>query len=128
MESRRPLMPPTTLCIVARSMTCLSERERVARSDDRSGGRSGGKSWGAVLLSWVVGAAVGVGALGSVAGCDELDARNRIRQGNRLFRETRFVDAVAEYQYALLKVDHPIVHYNLGLAYSKVFKPGFQGP
>lgn len=45
-----------------------------------------------------------------------------------MFRETQFVDAAAEYQEALKKVDDPIIHYNLGLAYSKIFKPGFDGP
>ncbi|MBA3453757.1 MAG: hypothetical protein H0T42_11750, partial [Deltaproteobacteria bacterium] len=64
----------------------------------------------------------------SSAGCDELDGRNRTRQGNRMFRETKFVDAVAEYERALKTVDDPIIHYNLGLAYSKVFKPGVDKP
>jgi tetratricopeptide (TPR) repeat protein len=61
-------------------------------------------------------------------GCNELDGRNRVRKGNRLFRETSFIDAVAEYEKALAEVDDPIVHYNLGLAYSKVFKPGLEKP
>ena len=62
------------------------------------------------------------------SGCEELDGRNRTRQGNRDFRETRFIDAVAEYEKALKTVDDPIIHYNLGLAYSKVFKPGVDKP
>jgi len=63
-----------------------------------------------------------------LAGCDELDGRNRTRAGNRYFRETKFVDAVAEYERALKTVQDPIIHYNLGLAYSKVFKPGVDKP
>jgi tetratricopeptide (TPR) repeat protein len=66
-------------------------------------------------------------ALGS-SGCEQLDGRNRVRQGNREFRDTQFIDAVAQYQKALTAVDDPVIHYNLGLAYSKVFKPGYQGP
>ncbi|HEX2685699.1 MAG TPA: hypothetical protein VHN14_03735, partial [Kofleriaceae bacterium] len=73
-----------------------------------------------VLVSWVV--------LGGICGCEQLDGRNRTRKGNRLFRETQFIDAASEYQRALKEVDDPIIHYNLGLAYSKVFKPGFEGP
>lgn len=61
-------------------------------------------------------------------GCEQIEGRNRTRQGNRLFRETKFIDALAEYEKALKTVDHPIIHYNLGLAYSKVFKPGMDKP
>lgn len=69
-------------------------------------------------------ALISLGALG----CDQLDGRNRTRKGNRLFRETAFIDAAAEYEKAISEVDDPIVHYNLGLAYSKVFKPGLDKP
>ncbi len=68
-------------------------------------------------------AVLAIVALSSM-GCEEIDGRNRTRQGNRLFRETKFIDAVAEYEAALKTVDHPIVHYNAALAYSKVFKAG----
>lgn len=57
-------------------------------------------------------------------GCDALDGRARNKKANRLFRETKFIDAAAEYERALKTVDDPTIHYNLGLAYSKVFKPG----
>jgi len=88
-------------------MSRFSERARIA------------SVLSAVLVSVVV--------LGCLGGCEQLDGRNRVRQGNRLFRETQFIDAAAEYQAALKKVDAPIIHYNLGLAYSKVFKPGYEG-
>jgi tetratricopeptide (TPR) repeat protein len=57
-------------------------------------------------------------------GCDALDGRSRNKKGNRLFKETKFIDAVAQYEKALKTVDDPIIHYNLALAYSKVFAPG----
>jgi tetratricopeptide (TPR) repeat protein len=63
----------------------------------------------------------------AVVGCDSLDGRSKNRKGNAAFREMRFVDAVAYYQQAIKEVDDPIVHYNLALAYSKVFKPGGEG-
>jgi tetratricopeptide (TPR) repeat protein len=72
-------------------------------------------------------AAICAAVLGAV-GCKELDGRNRVRKGNRDFRETKFIDAVSEYEKALGEVDDPIIHYNLGLAYSKVFKPGLEKP
>lgn len=61
-------------------------------------------------------------------GCEELDGRSRTRKGNRYFRDTKFVDAVAEYEKALQQVKSPIIHYNLALAYAKVFKPGQDKP
>jgi len=79
----------------------------------------------AVTLSVAI---VWCAVLGSLAGCDEIDAHNRVRTGNRMFRDTRFIDAAAEYQKSLTQIDHPVIHYNLGLAYSKVFKAGFDGP
>jgi tetratricopeptide (TPR) repeat protein len=118
MESRRPLMTPTTLCIVARSMRRFSER--IAPSVVRTIVRP----LGAVLVSSGL-----LGSVVSLAGCEQLDGRNRNKQGLRLFRETQFIDAVAQFQKALTEVDDsPTIHYNLGLGYSKVTKTGFDGP
>jgi tetratricopeptide (TPR) repeat protein len=114
------LMPPTSLCIVARSMRRLTERATRADLDiDKARTRS--------VVSTTCGVLVLI-ALVSLCGCEELDARNRIRKGNRLFRDTQFIDAAAEYHRALKDIDDPIIHYNLGLAYSKIFKPGYQAP
>lgn len=101
-------MLPTPLCIVAHAMSRFSERARIA------------SFLSVVLVSCVV--------LGSLGGCEQLDGRKRTRDGNRMFRETQFVDAAAEYQRALKVVDDSIIHYNLGLAYSKIFKPGYDAP
>ncbi len=60
----------------------------------------------------------------SVLGCDQLDGRNRNRQGNRLFRDGLYPDSVGQYEKALKEVDDPVIHYNVGLAYQKVFKAG----
>jgi tetratricopeptide (TPR) repeat protein len=81
-------------------------------------------SFRAVLVSSAL-----LASVASIAGCEQLDGRNRNKQGLRLFRETQFVEAAAQFQRALGEVDDsPIVHYNLGLAYSKVTKTGFDGP
>ena len=58
----------------------------------------------------------------AAAGCDDLDGRNRNRKANRMFREMQFIDAAAEYEKALTQVADPIIHYNAGLAYSKIAK------
>ena len=97
-------MPPTSLCIVARYMSRSYERARIAS-----------------VLSVML---VSLTALG----CTEIDGHKRIRVGNRLFRETQFIDSAAQYQMALTEIDDPIIHYNLGLAYSKVSKPGYDAP
>ncbi|HEX7841274.1 MAG TPA: hypothetical protein VF469_27540 [Kofleriaceae bacterium] len=104
-------MTPTSLCIVPRSMRRFSERARIAS-----------------LLRVVLVSCVVVGSFPSLGGCEQLDGRRRVRTGNRLFRETQFIDAAAEYERALHEVPDPTIDYNLGLAYSKVFKPGFEGP
>jgi tetratricopeptide (TPR) repeat protein len=79
-------------------------------------------------MSTTAARAIGFAAVLLVAiagvGCDQLDGRNRNRKGNRLFQDKQFVDAAAEYEKALTEVDDPIIHYNLGLTYSKVYKVG----
>lgn len=113
-------MPPTTLGIVARPMRRLSERADIARII----APSVVSRLGAVLVSSVL-----LASAASLAGCEQLDGRNRNKQGLRLFRETQFIEAVAQFQKALSEVnDSPTIHYNLGLAYSKVTKTGYDGP
>ncbi len=57
-------------------------------------------------------------------GCDDLDGRGSNRKGNRQYREGKFVDAAASYESALKKVKDDKIEYNIGLAYSKIFKAG----
>lgn len=64
----------------------------------------------------------------SSTGCKDIDGRNGNRTGNRMFREMQFVDAAAAYEQSLKQVEHPTIHYNLGLAYSKVYRPGMEKP
>src|SRR5678816_3453670 len=121
MESRRPLMTPTSLCIVPRSMRRFSERiaPSVVHFVDRRLGRPVVRRLGAVLGPVLFWSGLLAGMV-SLAGCEQLDGRNRNKQGLRLFRETQFIDAVAQFQKALTEVDDsPTIHYNLGLAYSK---------
>lgn len=66
-------------------------------------------------------------ACAATTGCQQLAGRSENRKGNAAFREMKFVDAVAHYERAIQRVDDPIIHYNLALAYSRLFKPGGAG-
>ena len=94
-------MPPTQVCIVARLMSRTADRALCAASI-------------ALLL------------VASV-GCQQLDGRNRNRKGNRYFQGMHFAAAVGEYEKAIAEVPDPTIDYNLGLAYSKLFRPGYEG-
>src|SRR5512138_3109932 len=102
-------MHPTQVCIVARSMSRPSDRATHS-------------PFSAVAVVLVAGAVL------AASGCDDLDGRNKNRQANRKFREMQFIDAAADYERALKKVDDPIIHYNLGLTYSKVYRAGSPTP
>ena len=75
-------------------------------------------SWGIAIVALLV----------LVSGCKELDGRSRNRKANRYFRDKHFIDASAEYEAALKTVNDPIIHYNLGLSYSKVLRAGSDKP
>src|SRR5712671_3247562 len=98
-------MTPGQLCIVPRLMSRTADRALK------------------IVATVALGAVIGLPCF-LAAGCTELDGRNRTRQGNNAFREQRFVDAAGQYEKALKEVQSPIIHYNLGLAYSKIFKVG----
>jgi tetratricopeptide (TPR) repeat protein len=55
-------------------------------------------------------------------GCDDLDGRASNRKANRLFGDGRFIDAATLYEGALKKVPDVKIEYNLGLAYSRIFR------
>jgi tetratricopeptide (TPR) repeat protein len=58
----------------------------------------------------------------ALAGCDDLDGRASNRKANRLFGDGRFIDAATLYEGALKKVPDVKIEYNLGLAYSRIFR------
>jgi tetratricopeptide (TPR) repeat protein len=84
-------------------------------------GISDGAQRSALIAMLVIAALLG-------SACQELEGRNGNRKGNRLFRELQFIDAAAEYERALKTVNDPVIHYNLGLAYSKMYRPGYDKP
>ena len=66
--------------------------------------------------------------LSTGVGCKQIDGRRKAREANAQFRDTHFVDAAATYHVALTTVEDPVLHYNLGLAYQKIFRPAYDGP
>jgi len=96
------LMPTSSVCIVARPMSRTF-----------------------VTTSFV---AACLALVGTLAGCESLDGRKRNRLGNRYFKESNFAGAIGQYEQALKAVDDPTIHFNLGLAYAKIFKPGYDKP
>lgn len=66
-------------------------------------------------------------AIATTSGCEQLAGRSENRKGIAAFREMKFVAAVAHLETAIRRVDDPVIHYNLALAYSKVFKQGGEG-
>jgi len=72
----------------------------------------------------VVGGLALLAMLFTASGCDELGARRKIKDGNRLYQDGKFEEAVKAFEEALaLSPDLEIGHYNLGLAYYKLFGP-----
>lgn len=68
-------------------------------------------------------------ALLAGAGCGELRGRRNIREGNRLYREGRYADAVAAYTAAEgLVPDLPHLWLNKGIACRQLMVPGAQTP
>ena len=61
-----------------------------------------------------------------VGGCEEFNSRRKINEGNKAFKDGRFEEAVSLYESALADRDLDVGHYNLGIAYVKLFIPGVQ--
>jgi tetratricopeptide (TPR) repeat protein len=73
-------------------------------------------------------AMLGVAVAVIACGCSSLDGRNRNRQGNRFYSDGKYPDAAGEYEKAVAQVDSPTIHYNLALAYYRIFKAGWDKP
>lgn len=62
-------------------------------------------------------------------GCQEINARRSIQEGNKEFEKGRFEQAAQHFEDALKLGPHlAIAHYNAGLTYKKMFRPGFDTP
>lgn len=62
-------------------------------------------------------------------GCQEISARRAVQEGNKAYEKGNFEEAAKMYEEALQKAPHlDTAHYNAGLTYKKMFKPGFDDP
>src|SRR5262245_61845649 len=63
------------------------------------------------------------------AACDEVKARRRIQEGNKLYYDNKYEMAIVEYEAALAaKPELYVGWYNLGLAHIAMFSPGVSKP
>jgi tetratricopeptide (TPR) repeat protein len=66
-----------------------------------------------------------VGLVFSQTGCEELQARRHIQDGNEAYLEGQFSDAVQHFEDSIAKNPNiAIGRHNAGLAYYKLFRPG----
>jgi tetratricopeptide (TPR) repeat protein len=102
------------LCIFARPMTRIGHRAgmptaRFASSPSR-------------LLPLAL---VALALLGALVGCDGLEARKAVQEGNFEYTQARFEQAKVLFERALSKEPGlEIAHHNLGLTCAKLFKAG----
>lgn len=65
----------------------------------------------------------------SLTACDEVNARRRIQEGNKLYHAGKYEEAIREYDSALAsRPELAIGWYNLGLAHLALFAPGAKTP
>lgn len=82
-------------------------------------------SWRARTATLVV-LLVGVVTL---AGCNELSARRAVQEGNAAYGEQEYAKAAVLFEKAIAKApDLEFAHHNLGITYSRMFKPGVDTP
>ena len=63
------------------------------------------------------------------AGCQEINARRAVQEGNKQYERGEFAEAAAMFEEALALAPHlDTAHFNAGLTYKKMFRPGFQDP
>ncbi len=62
-------------------------------------------------------------------GCEEIGARRGVQEANRLYERGKFAESAARYEESLKVAPHlDTAHFNAGLAYRKMFRPGVQTP
>lgn len=63
------------------------------------------------------------------SGCDEIKARRMIQEGDKLYGDGKYAEAIAEYEQALaLAPDLTTGHHNAAIASYKAFQPGVETP
>jgi tetratricopeptide (TPR) repeat protein len=77
----------------------------------------------------IVGGAVMIGLFASATGCQDVHARKLVKEGNDLYKEGEYKQAVARYNEAeRLKPDLAVLHINRAYAYLQQFSAGSNSP
>lgn len=84
------------------AVACSLSAMPSARADDSSRGSSTTRDAGPTHKPWAEG----------VSADDQAKALELYRQGNELFEQTRYLEALAKYEAALAAWDHPSIRYN----------------
>jgi tetratricopeptide (TPR) repeat protein len=67
--------------------------------------------------------------LGTVGGCDEIKARRQIQEGNKLYQQEKYEEAIVAFEGALKdKPDLKIGWFNLAIAHVELFRAGDKTP
>ena len=67
--------------------------------------------------------------LGTVGGCDEINARRKVQEGNRLYQQEKYDEAVVAFETALrAKPDLSTAQFNLAIAHVEMFRAGDKSP
>lgn len=87
---------------------------------------------GAFKLSLMTALLFPLALLLGATGCDELDARMEIQEAGKLYQKGRFSEACPKYDKVLEISDarevQEVAHYNGGICYHKMFRPGVDTP
>ncbi len=67
--------------------------------------------------------------LGTVGGCDEINARRKVQEGNKLYQQEKYDEAVVAFDTALkAKPDLSTAWFNLAIAHVEMFRAGDKSP
>jgi tetratricopeptide (TPR) repeat protein len=111
-----PLITPTSIRIVPAFVSAPVPTPTMTCTCDRACAPTRVRPGRALLLGLALVASIVAGA-----GCEGINARRAVRQGNDEFKQGRYEQAIESFQQALkLEPGLPVANHNLGLAYFKL--------
>jgi tetratricopeptide (TPR) repeat protein len=84
------------------------------------------------IIRLLVAASITSALLLTASGCDELNARRKVQAAGKLYESGQFEEAAKLYEevLAVINTGHvaEVAHYNAGITYNKIFRPGVETP
>jgi tetratricopeptide (TPR) repeat protein len=84
------------------------------------------------IIRLLVAASITSALLLTTTGCDELNARRKVQAAGKLYESGQFEEAAQLYEEVLTLIDSghvaEVAHYNAGITYNKMFRPGVETP